>query len=388
MLRRSQKASFVIRESETTGQLSRNNTTSKTTALQSNRPEQTNTSMNYQQTNSFNTLQPIPNQQKTTTMPTLSSANQIFSSLTSQTKPMEKQHHKKTANNDSLLVRVSRKVNHLVQIKFKKRTSDSSNQNNHPNKKRKTSQGFQISKTQMKFASFNLHGLEKREEFASELAADVHAMFFCESMSKNLIETNSHFTVDNRKIYSRNAVIGEEGGRPSGGIGFIVDDSIRCEVNLKINNWMGTLTIGSVRLIGVYLKYEKNAEHEHLFAEQLADIQNEIDKCREEQLDFIIIGDFNVDLRKEGKHKNLLSDFIIENHLKADDHLYEQSVNCTFKSSTGQSWVDHCLSSMYNKSITDCKIYTHEENDSDHHPIIIKLSSRQRSFKLCKRRLH
>ncbi len=92
--------------------------------------------------------------------------------------------------------------------------------------------------------SFNLHGLKAREEFASDMAADTNIMFFCESLTKSLIETNTYFSVDNKKIYSRNAILGGKKGRPVGGIGFVIDDYIVAQVNLKLNDWMGTVTIG------------------------------------------------------------------------------------------------------------------------------------------------
>ncbi len=93
-------------------------------------------------------------------------------------------------------------------------------------------------------------------------------MFFCESLTKDFVETNSHFTIDNKVIYSIYAALSKNGGRPVGGIGFIIDNNIKCEVNTKLGDWVGTLTLGRLRIIGVYLQYEKDIEAENKFAHQ------------------------------------------------------------------------------------------------------------------------
>ena len=274
--------------------------------------------------------------------------------------------------NDIELTRTRNKIKHLIQLKLEKRDLPNKINVEHPNKKQKTTWGSQSCELAFKIGCFNLHGLKEREEFASDLAADLNALFFCESMMKNLIETNSHFMVDNKRIYFRNAVQNPEGGRPTGGIGFVVDDSIECEVNLKLNDWMGTLTIGNTRIIGVYMQYEKDNNTELIFVDQLATIQMEIDKCKAEYLEPLIIGDFNVDLRRASKHKEILNSFIRENDLKPDDYLNEQSIQFNpFQNANGKSWVDHCLSYTRNNQVQTCKIYVDKQNHSDHHPLVI-----------------
>jgi exonuclease III len=168
--------------------------------------------------------------------------------------------------------------------------------------------------------------------------------------------------------------LSKNGGRPVGGIGFIIDNNIKCEVNTKLGDWVSTLTLGRLRIIGVYLQYEKDIEAENKFAHQLSVLQDEINKCRGENLEPLIIGDFNVDLRKKSKHGDLLLDFLNENQLKVDDYLHQQSIDHSFRSSNGTSWIDHCVTSIQNNSIITCKIYENCENDSDHLPIITNIS--------------
>ncbi len=137
-------------------------------------------------------------------------------------------------------------------------------------------------------------------------------------------------------------------------------------------DWMATLTISNLMVIGVHLTHESGTMGEEVLESQLAEVALEIEQCKSIGREFLLIGDFNVDFKKPSGKRDLMSNFILENGgLKIDDLLHLQSTQITFRSFMGSSWIDHCASMQNNQSIKNCTIMTHKENKSDHNPIII-----------------
>ena len=111
-----------------------------------------------------------------------------------------------------------------------------------------------------------------------------------------------------------------------------------------------------------------------MLVSQLAQIQSIVDNCSVNKHDFIIIGDFNIDLDRADNHRTILREFLDENDLKVDDRLFKQECKSSFKGYQGESSIDHCISKRHNTSIIDCRLLESVENFNDHTPILINYS--------------
>jgi len=282
---------------------------------------------------------------------------------------------------------VTHKIMQLIDSKFDNRDTKVVNQSG--NKKRKLNDGMgKMSKPMIKIGCFNLHGLQGREEFANSLSFDLDILFFCESLCDSQLKTASYFCTPDRRIYSKNAKCEKKSGRPSGGIGFVVNDTLNCKANMSGPDWMATLTISNLMVIGVHLTHESGTRGEEVLEAQLAEVALEIEQCKSISREFLLIGDFNVDFKKPSGKRDLMNNFIFENGLKVDDLLHLQSTQITFRSFMGSSWIDHCASMQNNQSIKNCTIMTHKENKSDHNPIIIDYEVKETNdHPLIKRRI-
>jgi len=124
----------------------------------------------------------------------------------------------------------------------------------------------------LRIGSFNLHGLKGREEFANSLSFDLDVLLFCESFSNSLLKTNSYFNVPNRLLYSRNAKCEKKNARPAG---FIVNESLKGKANTSLNDWMAIMTIGNLKIIGVYLTHEAHKIGDEILASELISLEVE-----------------------------------------------------------------------------------------------------------------
>ncbi len=254
---------------------------------------------------------------------------------------------------------VTNKIMQLIDPKFDNRDTKLTNQ--FGNKKRKLNNGMgKMSKPLIKIGCFYLHGLQGREEFANSLSFDLDILFFCESLCDSQLKTASYFCTPNRIIYSKNAKCEKRSGRPSGGIGFVVNDTLNCKAKMSGTDWMATITISNLMVIGVHLTHESGTMGEEVLESQLAEVALEIEQCKSIGREFLLIGDFNVDFKKPSGKRDLMSNFILENGgLKIDDLLHLQSTQITFRSFMGSSWIDHCASMQNNQSIKTCTIMAH-----------------------------
>ncbi len=110
---------------------------------------------------------------------------------------------------------------------------------------------------------------------------------------------------------------------------------------------------------------------EEILAAQIAELEIEIKKCKQKNLEFLIMGDFNVDFKKPSSKRDLLVDLLTDYDLKLDDYIHKQEVQMTFRGYMGNSWIDHCATLKNNNSILKCSIVVHKENTSDHLPLAI-----------------
>lgn len=180
-----------------------------------------------------------------------------------------------------------------------------------------------------------------------------------------------HFGIPGKNYHTRNATKNASRGRPSGGIAFIVDDDLEVEANMRRSDRIGTLQINKLIIIGVYLTYSDNTDANlDDFIAEVSILQNIVDECTSKKLDFIIIGDFNIDLARFDKHYEIFDDFLYDNKLITVDTQSIQPVKYTYRGHNGYSWIDHVVVSINNRNIEKCVIELNDGNMSDHLPIL------------------
>ena len=153
-----------------------------------------------------------------------------------------------------MLDRVRVAVSHLVEKKF---TQIEKQKCYFTKKKIKTLNGnahtVETKDLRLKIGAYNLHGINTSSEFAQDLAIDTNVLFYSESMCEKQLIMQSHFTIPGKKLFNRAAKKTNKRGRGSSGIGFIVDENLRCQINTKINDRIATAKVGNLMIIGVHL---------------------------------------------------------------------------------------------------------------------------------------
>lgn len=133
------------------------------------------------------------------------------------------------------------------------------------------------------------------------------------------------------------------------------------------------MRINKLVIIGVYLTYCDNSlVNQKELLDELVIIQFQIDKCKKEGLEFILIGVFNIDMNRKDKHFDIFDDFVYENRLIICDAVVAQQVNYTYRSYMGFSWIDHIAALVTNLNIRDCFIELSDTNMGDHLPIVCR----------------
>lgn len=169
-------------------------------------------------------------------------------------------------------------------------------------------------------------------------------------------------------------------GRCSGGLIYLVDEDLRCECGW-LNSRIGYLIINKLIIMNVYLPYHDNdtSVNAHNFEADVKMIEEFYNtKMSQRKYEFIILGDFNVDIIKmPTRAHHLIKTLCITNSLLPIDILSETNVMYTFKRTieytTQYSWLDHVF--VESSSIEKVKYINIENqfnNRSDHLPIIMK----------------
>ena len=110
------------------------------------------------------------------------------------------------------------------------------------------------------------------------------------------------------------------------------------------------------------------------FQNNLTFLASEVESLKAKQEPFILIGDFNADLKRKRRFDKYLNTFLQDNELVACENLFEPSeINYTYKKGKTTAYIDHALCASHeNQFISNYEIMNDPENASDHFPIKIQ----------------
>ena len=108
-------------------------------------------------------------------------------------------------------------------------------------------------------------------------------------------------------------------------------------------------------------------------------INNAIKEFRNDKMEVILIGDFNIDPYRNKGFDNILNDYINRSNLIRCNILFTQKYDYTFKKPIKKSLIDHVITNHDNKIIEQVNVLNDTYNNSDHLAleVIIKKTNEQ-----------
>jgi len=255
------------------------------------------------------------------------------------------------------------------------------NQSNeaHPNKKVKTNE---MNNQHLTIGTLNTRSLQDNIGYINIAALKTSILFINETKSTKQLVTDEIIYLNNKKVFSKNAVRQKKTGNSSGGLAFIVDSNLKCKVKF-LSNRIGQLLLNKLCLIGVYLTCNNNHINSLIdFEAELELIFQTVKNRQKEGYECLILGDFNVDLNKHSTRSNLLQNYLNTFRYELKDQKHEMSVDYTYemirtnkkskKIEIIHSFVDHVACPAGNSNITYIDVIEELGNNSDHNMILFK----------------
>jgi exonuclease III len=217
----------------------------------------------------------------------------------------------------------------------------------------------------------NVRGLNGNIDFANNSCMTSNICFFTECMCESQLLFENGIYAPNKKLFSKNSVKFKKKGRPTGGLLFTVDSNLNAKCKF-ISRRTGILTINKLAIIGTYLpSHDSRPSTEIAFKKELMSIEQEIRKLEAKNYDIMLIGDFNVDLRRSAikyKRRDIFESFIYNNHLTIQENLFKQDIDHSYhysykdKNQTNimhevKSILDYTISNQNNTNFVNVKRY-------------------------------
>jgi len=229
-----------------------------------------------------------------------------------------------------------------------------------------------------KICSLNLAGAKNNTPLLNEQIDLCDVVAYQEGWNKNLSIIKSCFGKKNVQIFQRPATRISDKGRYSGGIGFIVNQEIKCEHEF-INDNIAILLINKLMILNVYLPYYdgKNTLNYANYEISIKIISSLLEKYDKLGFEIILVGDFNTDFSKNIEYSKLLLQMCKSQKMRSADIDNEQTVQYTyykkFKNVTIKTWIDHMfVMTKHSQNIKYMKILDRSEiNNGDHNPLIM-----------------
>jgi hypothetical protein len=229
-----------------------------------------------------------------------------------------------------------------------------------------------------KICSLNLAGAKNNTPLLNEQIDLCDVVAYQEGWNKNLSIIKSCFGKKNVQIFQRPATRISDKGRYSGGIGFIVNQEIKCEHEF-INDNIAILLINKLMILNVYLPYYdgKNTLNYANYEISIKIISSLLEKYDKLGFEIILVGDFNTDFSKNIEYSKLLLQMCKSQNMRSADIDNEQTVQYTyykkFKNVIIKTWIDHMfVMTKHSQNIKYMKILDRSEiNNGDHNPLIM-----------------
>lgn len=226
----------------------------------------------------------------------------------------------------------------------------------------------------------------------TELSYNTNILYFCEgfhesenTIHENVILINKQVHTDpaNKNLNHGPAFITrnkKKHGRPSNGSGFIVDKSLNVEYTIY-NSRISYLQVNSLIIIGCYFPFyggvtnEDKLRNEHEYTKTLSELNVLIGAIRDENVEIVVLGDFNTDFSKNYDRRDQLAEFSAQYSFTCADICLTQSIDYTYFKIVEQelvtSWIDHVFVEELMINLQDCRIESSVNNLGDHNAIVL-----------------
>lgn len=220
----------------------------------------------------------------------------------------------------------------------------------------------------LKIATLNVGGINNNTEYLNKLVLTHNIVCVQETWATNKNSIKKNIYCLNKRLYFSPARKVSKLGRPSGGLAFIVDNDLKCQVIFKSER-VGLINIGDTIIVNVYLPYfDGNQESKLEFEQELAILQEILNRNSGNRV--IIVGDMNTDIIKGNFNSVNLLKFLSENNLTLIDIVQTQHTDFTYHKIANnrytKSWIDHVTCKKIDQKDITFRILESNFNIGDH----------------------
>lgn len=217
----------------------------------------------------------------------------------------------------------------------------------------KAAQPSNIKKIKLKIGSINLNGLVNNQIYLNKLILDHDILCMQETWCTDNAQIDNVINIQGKKIYHKEAKKMSRNGRPSGGLGFIVNKNLRVYIK-HISDRISLLKINNLLIININMIYDDGSkENNYTYENDLMLTQEIYDSNIINQMEIILIGDMNVDFIRPSHNMRSLVNFVNYNNLKCIDIVGGSDVDYTYHK---------IINNREIKSIIEHIIVTNEKN--------------------------
>lgn len=233
----------------------------------------------------------------------------------------------------------------------------------------------------LRIGTLNTNNIFENIGYVNEASFRTSILFVNETKAMNQLNTDEIIFLNDKKIFSKNAVRKGSKGNCSGGLAFIVDSNLKARVKF-LSNRVGQLRLNNLCIIGVYLTYNDNTPRSLIDLEaELELVFQTVRNRKNEGYECIILGDFNVDMYKHPERSNMLSNYLNSYKYELVDQQFELAYDYTYQMirkkkkskeiEVIRSFIDHVAAPVECKNISFIEVYDELGNNSDHNLLLL-----------------
>ncbi|RNA14024.1 hypothetical protein BpHYR1_015398 [Brachionus plicatilis] len=166
-------------------------------------------------------------------------------------------------------------------------------------------------------------------------------------------------------------------GRPFGGKMWLVKKALNIISYTELSNDVSVISIelndgNSLQIYGGWLKFDDNSTKSFAeFRSNILMLESELKNNREKGTSFILLGDWNADLKRGKRFDKILKNFVENNNLEISDNYDQNQIGYTYRNGNYKAQLDHMMWSKTSNtlSFSSFKVINDLDNFSDHLPI-------------------
>ena len=236
----------------------------------------------------------------------------------------------------------------------------------------------------IEIVSYNIKNFKNNHILVKDIISKHKIVYLIEHW---LAKEEEHIIKDTSKdhkvlFYSEFSELENRRGRPFGGTSWVIHNDYEIVNHINYDRHLSTVEIKpknlnreSILLIGVWMPFDDGtAETWAKIQVQFSSIQGIIDSLDVQQK-WIMMGDWNMDIKRTKRADERFKEFLTENYLDICENRFSQDVDFSYFNGDYRSHIDHIIcNEEVVKYTRACKILDYRENLSDHLPLIISIS--------------